>query len=157
MKALLVWVGKTVEPWLVSGIDNYAKRLKHYLPFEMKEISALKNVKSLSSDQLKTKEGELILSVLQPGDFVVLLDENGKTLSSREFAAMLDSHLLQGTKRIVFVIGGAFGFSNEVYAAAKQSLSLSKMTFSHQMVRVVFLEQLYRANTILKGEPYHHD
>ncbi|MBN2743341.1 23S rRNA (pseudouridine1915-N3)-methyltransferase [Breznakibacter xylanolyticus] len=157
MKVTLIWIGKTVEPWLQAGIDEYTGRLKHYLPFEIKEIASVKNAKNLDESQLKQKEGELILSALQPGDHLVLLDENGKQPSSREFSTIIDKHQHGMVKRLVFVIGGAYGFSDAVYAAANSKMSLSRMTFSHQMVRVIFTEQLYRAMTILKGEPYHHD
>jgi 23S rRNA (pseudouridine1915-N3)-methyltransferase len=157
MKITLIWVGKTVEPWLQKGIEDYTGRLKHYIPFEVKEIASVKNARNLDEIQLKMKEGELILSALQAGDHLVLLDENGKQPTSREFATAIDKHQHAMIKRLVFVIGGAYGFSDAVYAAAASKLSLSKMTFSHQMVRLIFTEQLYRAMTILKGEPYHHD
>ncbi|MFT3740139.1 MAG: 23S rRNA (pseudouridine(1915)-N(3))-methyltransferase RlmH [Breznakibacter sp.] len=157
MKIVLVWIGKTTEAWLQSGISEYLGRLKYYIPVEVKEISALRNTKSLTLDQIKEKEGELVLSTLMPGDHLLLLDESGKQLSSRGFAAEIENHINLSTKRMVFVIGGAYGFSDAVYKSAKQRISLSKLTFSHQMVRVIFLEQMYRGMTILKGEPYHHD
>lgn len=157
VKIVLVWVGKTVEPWLQQGINEYLGRLKHYISFEVKEIPALRNSKNLTFDQIKEKEGETILAMLLPGDHLVLLDEHGKQFTSRQFAAEIEGHMNMSTKRWVFVIGGAYGFSEAVYKVARQQMSLSKLTFSHQMVRVIFLEQLYRSMTILKGEPYHHD
>jgi 23S rRNA (pseudouridine1915-N3)-methyltransferase len=157
MKVVLIWVGKTVEPWLQQGIDEYAQRLKHYIPFEIKEIPALKNAKSLDFEQIKQREGSAILASLLPGDYLVLLDEKGKQPSSRDFARFFETQMNSSVKRLVFVIGGAYGFSGDVYKTAQMQLSLSKMTFSHQMVRVIFTEQVYRAMTILKGEPYHHE
>lgn len=140
-----------------QGIAKYADRLKHYANFEMKVIADIKNRKTLTEEQQKKAEGELIAGQLQGGDTLVLLDERGKSLSSTQFAATLNKMMLSGCKRIVFVVGGPYGFDNEVYAKANDKISLSPMTFSHQMVRLVFVEQLYRAFTILKGEPYHHE
>jgi len=157
MKVVLIWVGKTTESWLQQGINEYAQRLKHYIPFEIKELPVLKNAKSLEFEQIKQKEGEMILASVLPGDYLVLLDEKGKQPSSREFARFFETHMNASVKRLVFVIGGAYGFSNDVYQAAQSQVSLSRLTFSHQMVRVIFTEQVYRAMTILKGEPYHHD
>ena len=135
----------------------YVSRLKHYVPFEMVEIPELKNVSALTKDQIKTKEGELILKLLKPSDDVVLLDEHGREFRSIEFAEELRCKMTRAGKDIVFVIGGAYGFSPEVYSRAVSKISLSKMTFSHQIVRTIFAEQLYRAFTIIKGEPYHHE
>jgi len=157
MKVVLVLIGKTDESYLDTGIAKYVDRLKHYISFEMKIIPDLKKTKNLSEEQQKTKEGALILQQLQPGDEVVLLDEGGKVFSSREFAGFMEQKLLRGIKRLVFVVGGPYGFSKEVYAKANGKISLSKMTFSHQMVRLIFTEQMYRAMTILKNQPYHHD
>lgn len=157
MKVVLIWVGKTSELYLQEGIQQYVSRLKHYVSFELKEIASLRNAASLSESQLKTKEGELILGQLQAGDFLVLLDEKGKEMTSRELSQFVERHQISGIKRVVFVIGGAFGFSADVYKAAQMQLALSRLTFSHQMVRLIFAEQLYRAMTIIKGEPYHHD
>ncbi len=157
MKVVLVLIGKTDEKYLEIGINKYVDRLKHYIPFEIKIIPDLKNTKNLSEIQQKEKEGELILQQIQPGDEVVLLDEGGKLFSSREFAGFMEQKLLRGLKRLVFVVGGPYGFSNQVYSQSNGKISLSKMTFSHQMVRLIFTEQLYRAMTILKNQPYHHD
>ena len=149
MKILLLVIGKTDEDYLITGIKKYVGRIGHYASFEMKEIPDPRNRKTLSEEQQKTAESFLILSQLQPSDHVVLLDENGKQFTSVQFAESL-------VKRLVFIIGGPYGFSKEVYDRANAKLSLSPMTFSHQMVRLIFVEQLYRAFTILKGEPYHH-
>lgn len=154
---MLLTIGKTDETYLETGISKYISRLEHYAQFEMKVIPDIKNRKTLSEAQQKKLEGELILAQLQAGDAIVLLDENGKTFSSRGFAQWLERQMTTGCKRLVFVIGGPYGFSHEVYDKANAKISLSEMTFSHQMVRLVFTEQLYRAFTILKGESYHHD
>ena len=156
MKIVLLVVGKTVEAWLKSGIDDYVSRLGHFVPFEMQVIPDLKNTKSMDTATQKQKEGELILKSLQPGDHVVLLDDKGAQYSSEELSVWVDKKSMQTGKRLVFIIGGPYGFSKDVYAKANEKLSLSKMTFSHQMVRLIFVEQLYRAYTILKGIPYHH-
>jgi len=156
MKAILVVIGKTDEAYLQTGIDKYQQRLKHYLPYEMKVIPDLKKTKNLSENQQKTLEGQLILQNFQAGDYIILLDENGKDYSSVDFSKQIEKRMLSGVKRLIFVIGGPYGFSDEVYAKANGKLSLSKMTYSHQMVRLIFAEQLYRAMTILKNEPYHH-
>ena len=132
-------------------------RLKHYIPFTLTEIPELKNVSALSKEQIKVKEGELILKNVRPTDDLILLDEHGKEYSSVQLAKILQDKISYECKDIVFVIGGAYGFSDAVYARANSKLSLSKMTFSHQMVRTIFTEQLYRAFTIMKGEPYHHE
>ncbi len=156
MKTKLILVGKTVNKHFVACIDDYVERIGHYMPFEITVIPDLKNTKSLSESQQKEREGELILKQLQPQDLLVLLDEHGKELRSIELAQWLQKRQATG-KRIVFAIGGAYGFSSAVYERADEQLSLSKMTFSHQMVRLIFTEQLYRACTIIKGEPYHHE
>ena len=156
MKLCLITVGKTVVPWVKEGLDDYAARLKHYIPFEIKEIPELKDTKALSESQIKEKEGALILKAAGASE-IILLDEHGKQYRSIEFAEQLRHKLSHATKDISFVIGGAYGFSPEVYAAAGGKISLSPMTFNHQMVRTVFAEQLYRAFTIIKGEPYHHE
>lgn len=157
MKIILLVIGKTDDAYLKTGIEKFEKRLKHYLPYEMKVIPDLKKTKNLSTSQQKTQEGQLIVQNFNPGDFFVLLDENGKNYSSVEFSKMIEQRMVSGLKRLVFVIGGPYGFSDEVYAKAHSKISLSKMTFSHQMVRLIFTEQLYRAMTILKNEPYHHE
>ena len=156
MKATLLLIGKTESAYLKDGIKIYTDRLKHYINFEIIEIPALKNNKNMSTDQQKEAEGALILSKIAPTDEVWLLDENGKHYSSEGFADVLDRKISMGTKNIVFVVGGPYGFSAKVYQSAAALLSLSSMTFSHQMVRLIFTEQLYRAMTIIKGEPYHH-
>ncbi|MFT5599972.1 MAG: 23S rRNA (pseudouridine1915-N3)-methyltransferase [Flavobacteriales bacterium] len=156
MKVTFIVVGKTVKPYLQEAEAEYDKRLKHYIRFEEIVIPELKKVAKLSENEIKVKEGSLILSKVQNSDDVILLDEGGKLYSSEEFANRMDKFAVAGAKNIVFVVGGAYGFSDEMYLRAKQKISLSKMTFSHQMVRTIFKEQLYRAYTILKGEPYHH-
>lgn len=157
MKITLLTVGKTDKDWVKQGIDIYASRMKHYFPFSIVEIPELKNVSSLSQDQIKTKEGELILKNVKPTDDMILLDERGREFSSMEFAKALQDKISYNGKDIIFVIGGAYGFSDAVRQRSNSKISLSKMTFSHQMVRAIFVEQLYRAFTIMKGEPYHHE
>ena len=157
MKVALVLVGKTVNKHFVELIDEYAGRVKHYIGFEIITIPELKNTKSLSADQQKQQEGELILKQMQAGDHVVLLDEHGKEFRSVEFSSYMEQKMQTVNKRLVFVIGGPYGFSPDVYGRANEKISLSKMTFSHQMVRLIFVEQLYRAMTIMRGEPYHHE
>lgn len=156
MKICLIVIGKTDEAYLQKGLEIFGKRIPHYILFETKVIPDIKNVKSLSFEQQKDKEGELILQQLTTSDELILLDENGQEFSSVDFARFLEKKMLSGIKRLVFVIGGPYGFSDKVYSRANGKVSLSKMTFSHQMVRLIFVEQLYRAFTILKGEPYHH-
>lgn len=157
MKITLLTVGKTDKDWVKQGLDIYVSRLKHYVPFSMTEIPELKNVSALSKDQIKMREGELILKNIRTSDDVILLDERGKQYSSMELAGVIRDKMTYGGRDIVFVIGGAYGFSEAVYARADAKLSLSRMTFSHQMVRAIFVEQIYRAFTIIKGEPYHHE
>ncbi len=157
MKILFLVIGKTDESYLETGIYKYIKRLEHYIPFEMKIIPDIKNRKTLTEEQQKKAEGDLILSQLSSGDDLILLDENGKTFSSVAFSQWIEKQMNSGNKRIIFVVGGPYGFSKEVYAKARFKISLSEMTFSHQMIRLIFVEQLYRAFTIIKGEPYHHE
>lgn len=157
MKIALLTVGKTDRDWVKQGLDIYVSRLKHYIPFSINEIAELKNVSAMSRDQIKAKEGELILKSIKPTDDVILLDEHGKEYSSTEFASLLQNKINYEGKDIVFIIGGAYGFSEQVYKRANSKISLSRMTFSHQMVRAIFAEQIYRAFTIMKGEPYHHE
>ncbi len=157
MKITLLTVGKTDKDWVKQGIDIYVSRMKHYFPFAITEIPELKNASSLSEDQIKTKEGELILKNIKPTEDVILLDERGREFSSMEFAKVLQDKISYTGKDIVFVIGGAYGFSEAVRQRSNSKISLSRMTFSHQMVRAIFVEQLYRAFTIMKGEPYHHE
>ncbi len=156
MKILLLVIGKTDDDYLITGIKKYVGRLGHYVSFEMKEIPDIRNRKTLSEEQQKKSESFLLLSQFQAGDYIILLDENGKQFTSVDFSENLEKLMASGSKRIVFVIGGPYGFSQDVYAKANAKMSLSPMTFSHQMVRLIFVEQLYRAFTILKGEPYHH-
>lgn len=157
MKATLLCIGKTDESFVKTGIENYAKRLKHYIHFDISVVPDIKNAKHLTQEQQRVKEGELILRQLGNSDFVVLLDERGTTFRSVEFAKFLEQKMVGSVQHIVFIIGGPYGFSEEIYQRANQQLSLSKMTFSHQMVRLFFVEQFYRAFTILRGEPYHHE
>ena len=156
MKISLLTVGKTDIPWVRSGLDMYAARLQHYVKFSVAEIPELRNAGALSREQIKEKEGLLILKNVSGAD-MILLDEHGREYRSLEFAAKLEERMTRGGRDIVFVIGGAYGFSPAVYDAAAARISLSKMTFSHQIVRTIFAEQLYRAFTIIKGEPYHHE
>lgn len=157
MKITLLTVGKTDVKWVKEGLELYRSRLVHYIPFSIQEIPELKNVSALTQDQIKSREGVLILKDIKPSDELILMDEHGREYRSVEFAAMLSEKMSRSSRDIVFVIGGAYGFSKEVYDRADSKISLSKMTFSHQMVRTIFTEQLYRAFTILKGEPYHHE
>jgi 23S rRNA (pseudouridine1915-N3)-methyltransferase len=156
MKTLMILVGKTTDKHFQAGISDYVERISHYMPFEVVTIPELRNTKSLTEEQQKTAEGELILKQLQSSDTVILLDEHGRELRSIEFAHWLEQKR-NTARRLIFIIGGPYGFSSEVYERANEKLSLSKMTFSHQMVRLIFTEQLYRACTIIKGEPYHHE
>ena len=158
MKILLMAVGRTTSEIMRRGIDLYKDRLKYYdAPVEIKIIEDIKGAKSLTQQRQKELEGESILRNVTPSDRVVLLDENGREFTSREFAAFVDKQMVSGVKRLVFVVGGPYGFSDAVYARADSKLSLSRMTFNHEMVRLFFIEQLYRAMTIRRGEPYHHD
>lgn len=157
MKITLLTVGKLEHKYLREGIDIYFNRLKHYIPFRIIDIPELKNTKSLSRDQQKSREGELIFKNIIHTDHVILLEETGKEMSSIQFSVFLNKKMVGGQQHLVFIVGGPYGFSNEVYARSNDKVSLSKMTFSHQMIRLFFVEQLYRAYTILKGEPYHHD
>lgn len=156
MKTELILVGKTINKHFVAGIKDYCERIGHYMPFSINVIPELKNTKSLTEEQQKEREGELILKLLQPSDTVVLLDEHGEEYRSLEFAKWLQKK--QATaRRLVFIIGGPYGFSETVYQRCNEKISLSRMTFSHQMVRLIFTEQIYRACTIIKGDPYHHE
>lgn len=156
MKIELWQIGKTAFPYLEEGIRIYESRLLRYLPFQIETIPDVKNAQKLPPDQLKAKEGELVLARLKNEDFLVLLDERGKSYTSIEWSQFIERELMGPHKRIVFMIGGAYGFSPEIYRKAGAQLSLSRMTFSHQMIRLFFLEQLYRAMTILRNEPYHN-
>ena len=157
MKILLLVIGKTDEKYLLEGMSKYRDRLKHYIGFNYEEISDIKNRKSLSEAQQKKQEADLILTKLKVGDKLVLLDEKGKEYRSLEFAKHLQQQMNSGIKRLVFVVGGPYGFDASVYEKSQGKISLSKMTFSHQMIRLFMVEQVYRAMTILKNEPYHHE
>lgn len=156
MKITLLLVGKTEEAYLREGISIYLNRLRHYVRIDFVEVTELKNTRGLSQEQQRSKEAELILKKLLPVDQVILLDEKGTTLTSQQFADFLDKKALGSVNNLVFVVGGPYGFHESVYRRANDKISLSRMTFSHQMVRLFFTEQLYRAYTIIRGEPYHH-
>lgn len=157
MKIRFLVIGKTEEEYLKTGISEYLSRLKRYLPVEYTELPAVKNISSLSTVEQQAREAELILKQLKPGEIPVLLDEHGRQMKSTEFAAFLNGKMIAGIKSLVFIVGGPFGFHPSVKGRGYDLLSLSKMTFSHQMVRLVFVEQLYRAFTILRNESYHHE
>ena len=158
MKLAIIWVGKTSTDYINKAIDTYVQRIGHYMPIEIIEVPDVKNAKNMDTVQLRQKEGELIIKHLRADDYVVFLDDKGKQMSSTEFADWIDkTNMNSSVKRMVFVIGGAYGFSVEAYKQAKSFLSISKMTFSHQIIRPILVEQLYRAMTILRGEPYHHE
>lgn len=156
MKIKLICVGKTGKKFLEEGEQEYVKRLRYYLTFDRIELPDVKQSRTLSEEQIKSREGEMIQARIQPGEKVFLLDEKGKEFNSEQFAEFLQKQFNQGGQAIVFVIGGPYGFSDALYKSATGKISLSKMTFSHQMVRMFFVEQLYRSMTILRGEPYHH-
>ena len=156
MTIKLIAIGKTDNKQLTSLIDDYIKRLSFYIKFSLDIIPDIKNSKNLSETQQKIKEGELILNRVSSTDTLILLDENGKQFTSVDFSSYLQKHMNSGIKQLIFVVGGPYGFSEDVYKKANGKLSLSKMTFSHQMIRLFFIEQLYRGFTILRNEPYHH-
>ena len=156
MKTLLIMVGKTVNKHFVAGINDYCERISHYMPFDTLVIPELKNTRKLTEEQQKVAEGELILKQLQSTDMVVLLDEHGKEMRSVEFAQWIHQKQMN-SRRLLLIIGGPYGFSSDVKKRANGEISLSKMTFSHQMIRLLLVEQIYRAHTILKNEPYHHE
>ncbi len=157
MKFCLLVVGKTASSFMSKGIEEYKSRVNRYVGFDIISISDLKSTRGLTEMQQKEKEGEMLLASLTPSDTVILLDEKGREYTSREFADFQASMMNRGVKRLVYVIGGPYGFSQKVYDRADGKISLSRMTFSHEMARLFFCEQLYRAMTILRGEPYHHD
>lgn len=157
MKGVLIVVGKTTDKRFAAIIQEYAERIRHYIPFDIEVIPELKNTKGISQNEQKQREGELILRSLQTGDYIVLLDEHGSERTSMEFAAWMQKKMSAGPKRLVFIIGGPYGFSENVHKRGNEEISLSRMTLSHQMVRMLFVEQIYRAMTILNGEPYHHE
>jgi 23S rRNA (pseudouridine1915-N3)-methyltransferase len=157
MKLELWLQGATAFDYLKTGVELYEKRLKHFIPFDINVLSDIKNAKSLSEDQLKTKEGEQLLKKMEQGDFLILLDERGKQYSSIQFSEFLETLIQSSNKRVIFLVGGAYGFSDAVYQRANAQWSLSKLTFSHQMVRLFIVEQIYRGMSILRGLPYHHE
>jgi len=157
MKITLLVVGKTEDKYLIEGIEKYLKRLKHYIGFNLLVIPDVKNTKNLTTDQQKSKEADLILKQLNNTDTIVLLDEKGKKYTSVLFSDYLNKQMIGSVQHLMFIIGGPYGFDERIYERANGSISLSDMTFSHQMVRLFFVEQLYRAFSILKGEPYHHE
>lgn len=157
MKGVLIVVGKTTDKRFEAIVNEYVERICHYIPFAVEVIPELKNTKGLSQNEQKQREGELIQKSLQAGDYVVLLDEHGSERSSMDFAAWMQKKMSAGLKRLVFIVGGPYGFSNDIHKLGNEEVSISKMTLSHQMVRMFFVEQIYRAMTILNGEPYHHE
>jgi 23S rRNA (pseudouridine1915-N3)-methyltransferase len=156
MQVTLLCIGKTGKKFLEEGEQEYLKRLRHYISFQMQIIPDIKQAKSLSQNQVKQREGELILEKVGAADTLILLDEKGKEYSSLDFSSYLQEQFNRGGKHIYFVVGGPYGFSDDVYQRANGKISLSRMTFSHQMIRLFFIEQVYRAMTILRNEPYHH-
>jgi 23S rRNA (pseudouridine1915-N3)-methyltransferase len=156
MNVRLINIGKTTVPYLKEGELVYEKRLKHYLNFERIDLKEVKTSKNQSNALLKKSEAELLLKMIKPNDVVIILDEKGDQYSSENFSKWLNNKEIRGLKQLVFIIGGAYGFDKSIYDRANEKLSISKMTFSHQMIRLLFLEQLYRAKTILNGEKYHH-
>ncbi len=157
MKITLLVVGKTNDPHFIAGIEEYAGRIRRYLPFGIEAVPELRNAKSLSEEQQKEREADLLLKAFRPGDHIVLLDERGRERRSVEFAAWMEKRMAAGLKRLVFVAGGPYGFSPRIREKADEEVSLSRMTFPHQMVRLIFTEQVYRAMTVINGEPYHHE
>jgi len=157
MKVKLLMVGKTSEDFLKTGIEMYSNRIKHYIKFEIVIIKDIKTGKNMPSKTIKTKEEEQILKHVTKDDLLILLDEKGKLLNSIGFSKHIENKINSGIKSIIFLIGGAYGFSENIYKRANEKVSLSKMTFSHQLIRIIFCEQLYRAFTIIKGEPYHNE
>ena len=157
MKTLLLVIGKTTDANIIKLIDEYVSRVNHYMPFSIEVIPELKGVKNVSIDQQKEREAELIQKVLQPGDYVVLLDEHGRERRSMEFAQWMQKKMSAGPRRPVFIVGGPYGFAQQIHKLGNEEISLSQMTFSHQMIRLLFVEQIYRAMTILHYEPYHHE
>lgn len=157
MQIQLIVTGKTESLWVQQGTDLYYKRIRHYIPFNVRVIPGLRNAKNLSPAVYKEKEGELLIPVIKEEKDVYLMDEQGREFSSREFAGFVEKKMNSGCRNLIFIIGGPYGFSEEIHRTAAGSISLSRLTFSHQLVRLVFAEQLYRACTIIKGESYHHD
>lgn len=157
MEIELLTVGKTTIGFVEAGIAEYTRRLRHYIPYSIKSLPDVKNAGKMESSRQKEAEGEKILAAIANSDFVVLLDERGRQYTSLEFSAFIEKQMIAGRRKVVFVVGGPYGFSQSVYDRADTQLSLSKMTFNHEMVRLFFTEQIYRAMTIMRGEPYHHE
>lgn len=157
MKVVLLVVGKTTDRHFEAGIKDYVSRINHYVQFALEVIPELKGCKSLSEAEQKEREGELIRKALQPGDYIVLLDEHGAERRSVEFARWMEKKMVMGLRRLVFIVGGPYGFSEAVHRLGNEEVSLSRMTLSHQMIRLLFTEQIYRAMTIINNEPYHHE
>lgn len=157
MKVILLVVGKTTDQHIQALTDDYVGRINHYVPFQMEVVPELRNTRALSPQQQKQLEAQVIKKVLAPSDYVVLLDEHGTERHSIDFASWMQKRIASGGQRLVFVVGGPYGFDADIYAMANEKVSLSQMTFSHQMIRLIFTEQIYRAMTILRGEPYHHE
>ncbi len=157
MKTIFLVIGKTTDKRIEQLTDEYIGRINHYMPFRLEVIPELRNAKSLSQEQQKEQEAELIKKYLQPGDYIILLDEHGKERRSIEFAQWMQKRMAASPRRLVFIVGGPYGFAPQIHKMAQEEISLSQMTFSHQMIRLLFVEQIYRAMTILNGEPYHHE
>lgn len=157
MEICVLNVGKSATPWIEEGINIYNTRIKKYIKFSSLSLPDIKNVKSLTKEMIKEEEGKILMQQFLPSDFVVLLDEKGKEYTSREYAEWIQKQMNSGKKRMILVIGGPYGFSKEIYERADAKIALSKMTFTHEMAKLLILEQTYRAMTIMKGEPYHHD
>jgi len=157
MKTIFIVIGKTTDKRIEQLTGEYIGRIAHYMPFEMQVIPELRNAKSLSQEQQKEQESELLKKVFQTGDYIVLLDEHGKERRSVDFAQWMQKRMAASPRRLLFVVGGPYGFSPQIHKMAQEEISLSQMTFSHQMIRLLFVEQVYRAMTILNGEPYHHE
>lgn len=157
MKVFFIQIGKTDLPYLKEGISIYEKRIRHYIPFEIITVSAIRGSAKMSEEKLKESEGEAILNICKQGDYVVLLDENGTQYMSKEFAGFCEKQMVSGLKRILFLTGGAYGVSEQITSRANKIISFSRMTFSHQIIRLIFMEQFYRAMTIIRGDPYHHE
>ncbi len=157
MEITLLLIGKTASKYLQPGIDDYCKRLKHYVPFSVQYLPDIKNTKKMSEDQQKEAEGLQFLNFFNQSDCVILLDERGNEFTSMQFSDFLQKKMSSGLRRLIFVVGGPYGFAQSVYNRANGKISLSKMTFSHEMIRLFFIEQIYRAMTIMRGEPYHHE
>lgn len=157
MKIVIIAVGKTSTDYVGRGVEEYLRRISRYINIELNVIPDVRTSRAISEETQKQTEGKAIIASLQPGDHVTLLDERGKEMTSREFSGQIEQKMIRGLKRLVFIIGGPYGFSDEVYQRADDKISLSRMTFTHEMIRLFFTEQIYRAMTILRGEPYHHD